>query len=93
MVEESENNDNALNQRNSVEQNSGKTNKSNMPVVIGSFLLLFIISAVVVWYIYSGKTDYEKGTNYLKEKKFTEALYEFQKVSPDNTQCLPTNST
>ena len=59
-----------------------KKNKSSIPVIITSFLLLFIVSGAVLWYVFAWKSDYEKGTNYLKEKKFTEALFEFQKVSP-----------
>ena len=59
-----------------------KKNKSYVPLAIISFFLLFIVTAAVLWYVFAWKSDYEKGTNYLREKQFTEALFEFQKVSP-----------
>lgn len=67
-----------------ISNNNTTAGKNNIYVVVVSFLLLFVVSGVVIWYIYSWKSDYEKGTNYLKNKKYTEALYEFQKVSPDD---------
>lgn len=59
-----------------------KKNKSSIPLIIISFLLLFIVTGAVLWYTFLWKSDYEKGTNFLREKKYTEALYEFQRVSP-----------
>lgn len=69
-----------------------KTGNNNTWIVISSFLLLFIICTVIVIYLFMGKSDYEKGNNYLKEKKLTEALYEFQKVSPDDKEFLNAQS-
>lgn len=63
---------------------SRKANKNNLKVVIGVFLLLVIITVIIVGYLYLRESDYEKGVNFYKDKKFTEALYEFQKVDPDN---------
>lgn len=59
-----------------------KKNKSSIPLIIISFLLLFSVTGAVLWYVFLWKSDYEKGTNFLREKKYTEALYEFQRVSP-----------
>lgn len=58
--------------------------KKNILVISGIFLLLFLITVVFSGCSLFGKSDYEKGTSFLKDKKFTEALYEFQKVDPDN---------
>ncbi len=58
--------------------------KSSFNKVIITFLLLLITTVLVIWYLSSGNSNYENGMNYTKEKKYTEALYEFQKVAPDN---------
>jgi hypothetical protein len=58
--------------------------KSSFSKVIITFLLLLITTVLVIWYLSSGNSNYENGMNYTKEKKYTEALYEFQKVAPDN---------
>ena len=71
---------------------SRKANKNNFYVMIISFLLLFMAAGVVFWFIYTGKTDYEKGSIYLKDKKYTEAIYEFQKVSPESKDFLNAQS-
>ncbi|MEO8513670.1 MAG: hypothetical protein ABI543_08935, partial [Ignavibacteria bacterium] len=67
-----------------ISNNYKTTGRNNRYIMAVSFLLLLFVSVIAIWYFYSGKSDYEKGTSYLKEKKITEALYEFQKVSPDN---------
>ncbi len=67
-----------------ISNNNTTEGKNNKYIAVVSLLLLLFVSGIVYWYIYSGSSDYEKGTNYLKDKKFTEALYEFQKISPDN---------
>lgn len=59
-----------------------KKNRSSIPLIITTFLLLFLVTGAVLWYVFAWKSDYEKGANYLREKQFTEALFEFQKVSP-----------
>jgi len=69
-----------------------KANKNSIIVVIGSFLLLAIITVVFIWYIYLRESSYEKGVNYLKDKKLTEALYELQKVDPDNKNFINAQS-
>ncbi len=71
---------------------SRKANKNNTYIMVISFLLLFMAAGIVFWFIYTAKSDYEKGNNYLKDKKFTEALYEFQKVSPDRKDFLNAQS-
>jgi len=81
---DNENNKNVLDRKNTEDLKGRKANKKNIMVVIGVFLLLAIIAAVFIGYLYMGKSDYEKGANYLKDKNFTAALYEFQKVDPDN---------
>ena len=63
---------------------SRKANKNNFYVMVISFLLLFMAAGVVFWFIYTNKSDFEKGSIYLKDKKYTEAIYEFQKVNPDD---------
>ncbi len=63
---------------------SRKANKNNVYVMVISFLLLFMIAGIVFWFMYNGKTNYEKGSIYLKDKKYTEAIYEFQKVTPES---------
>ena len=71
---------------------SRKASKNNFYIMIISFLLLFMAAGVVFWFIYTGKTDYEKGSIYLKDKKYTEAIYEFQKVSPESKDFLNAQS-
>ncbi|NOS85857.1 MAG: hypothetical protein HOP31_12005 [Ignavibacteria bacterium] len=61
-----------------------KKNKSFVPLAIVSFFLLFLVTGAVLWYVYARESDYEKGMNYLKDKQYTEALIEFQKVNPSN---------
>jgi hypothetical protein len=63
---------------------SSKADRTGVLVVIAVVLALFVIAGVFAGCSYFGKSDYDKGTGFLKEKKFTEALYEFQKVDPDN---------
>ena len=72
------------NRKNTEDMQSRKANKKSIIVVIGIFLLLAIITVVILWYLYLRESHYEKGANFCKDKKFTEALYEFQKVDPDN---------
>lgn len=61
-----------------------KSNKNNLLAVVGVFLLLITLTVIVIGYLYLEKTDYERGTAYYKDKKFTEALFQFQKVDPDD---------
>ena len=84
MQEKTENNSEILNRKKTEDIQSRKANKNSLMTVIGIFLLLAVITVVIAGYLYIGKSDYEKGTNFLKDKKYTEALYEFQEVSPDN---------
>jgi len=84
MEEENGNNREIANQKNTDDMQSRKSNKNSLIVIVGIFVLLAIISAVIFWYFYLRESDYEKGTNFYKDKKFTEALYEFQKINPDN---------
>jgi hypothetical protein len=67
-----------------INNNYKTTGRNNRYIMVVSFLIVLFVSVTAIWYFYSGKSNYEKGTNYLKDKKITEALYEFQKVSPDN---------
>lgn len=84
MTEEAGKNREISNSNNAEDLKGRKANKNNIIVVIGAFLLLAIIAVAFVWFIYLKESDYEKGVNFLKDKKFTEAIYEFQKVDPDN---------
>jgi tetratricopeptide (TPR) repeat protein len=61
-----------------------KNNKSSVPMVIITFLLLFIVTGAVLWFVFAGDSDYEKGMSYLKDRQYTEALIEFQKVNPSD---------
>ncbi len=63
---------------------SRKANKNNLKAIISVFLLLVIITVIIAGYFYLRESDYEKGVNFYKDRKYTEALYEFQKVDPDN---------
>ena len=84
MEKEEGSNKEISNRKNTEDLQSRKANKKNIMIVIGVLLLLAIITGVIIRYIYLGESDYEKGANFCKDKKFTEALYEFQKVDPDN---------
>jgi hypothetical protein len=84
MEEETGNNREISNRKNTEDMQTRKANKNNIIVVIGIFVLLAIVGVVILWYLYLRESDYEKGANFYKDKKFTEALYEFQKVDPDN---------
>lgn len=84
MNEGTGNNREISNNKDAEDMQSRKANKNNLKAVIGIFALLVIFSAVIFWYFYLRESDYEKGTNFYKDKKFTEALYEFQKIDPDN---------
>jgi hypothetical protein len=84
MEEENGNNRKNLNSKNTDDLQSRKANKNNLIVIVGIFAVFAIISAVILWYLYLRESDYEKGVSYYKDKKFTEALYEFQKVNPDD---------
>ncbi len=53
--------------------------------IIRALLLLSVITLLFTGCSYFGMSNYEKGTIFLKDKKFSEALHEFQKVDPDNT--------
>src|SRR5260221_5627822 len=53
--------------------------------IISALLLLSVITLLFTGCSYFGMSNYEKGTIFLKDKKFSEALHEFQKVDPDNT--------
>ena len=72
------------NRKNTEDMQSRKANKKSIIVVIGIFLLLAIITVVIPWYLYLRESHYEKGANFCKDKKFTEALYEFQNIGPGN---------
>lgn len=84
MTEESGSKQDILN-RNSAEDLQGrKSNKNSLIAVVGVFLLLITLTVIVIGYLYLEKSDYEKGTAFYKDKKFTEALFQFQKVGPDD---------
>lgn len=72
------------NKNNAEDLRSRKANKNSLAVVLGVFLVIAIITGAIIWYMSFKESDYEKGTNFLKDKKFTEALYEFQRVGPDD---------
>lgn len=61
-----------------------KANRNNIIAVTAIFLVLIIVSGIFFVYMYTGKTDYDKGFGFYKEKKYTEALFEFQKIDPDD---------
>lgn len=84
MEEETGSNREISNKKDTENLQSRKASKNNLKVVIGIFLLLVIIIVIIVGYLYLRESDYEKGVNFYKDKKFTEALYEFQKVGPDD---------
>jgi hypothetical protein len=84
MENETGNNKEISKQKNTDDLQSRKANKKNIIVVAGIFVLLAIVSVVILWCLFLRESDYEKGINFYKDKKFTEALYEFQKVDPDN---------
>lgn len=84
MEEENGNSREISNSKNTDDMRSRKANKNNIIVVAGIIVVLAIISAAILWYLYLSESDYEKGASYYKDKKFTEALYEFQKVNPDD---------
>ena len=43
-----------------------------------------LIVAAIVFFYYYPQTDYEKGMNYLQEKKYEQAKAEFESVDPDD---------
>lgn len=61
-----------------------KKNNSSIPLVIISFLLFFAVTGAVLWYVFARESDYENGMSYLKDKQYTEALIEFQKINPSD---------
>jgi hypothetical protein len=75
--------DSGSNPENTEIQKKRDVYKKNIFVLIGVFILVVIIT-LLIGCKYIGESDYDKGAKYCKEKKFTEALYEFQKVDPDN---------
>lgn len=43
-----------------------------------------LILAVILYFAFSGESDYERGVKYLNEKQYSQALIEFQKVDTDD---------
>jgi hypothetical protein len=84
MIKEGSNYGEISNWRNTMDPQSRNAKIKIILTAIGFVLLVSIILTAVSGCSYFGKSDYEKGANYLKDKKFTEALYEFQKVDPEN---------
>jgi tetratricopeptide (TPR) repeat protein len=84
MDEETGSNREISNKKDAEDMQSKKANKNNLKIVISFFLLLLIVTVIIVGYLYQRESDYEKGVNLYKSRKYTEALYEFQKVDPDN---------
>jgi hypothetical protein len=60
-------------------QEKQKLPKKNNNTIIYIFSLLLIIGLIVI-VLLSKESPYEKGTEYLRQKQFSEALSEFQKV-------------
>ena len=84
MIKETSNYREISNWKSTADPQNRKAIISILLTVIGIILLISIIIMAVPGCSYFGKSDYEKGASYLKDKKFTEALYEFQKVDPEN---------
>ena len=65
-----------------VRENYTLNKKNNsLKYIIGSISILLVI--LILIFTLSGETNYEKGMKYLHEKQYTEALFEFQKINPD----------
>lgn len=84
MEEEAGKSTEISNRQKAVDLQSRKANKKNIIFVIIILILLVVISVILFRYIFMGGSDYEKGADFIKDKKFTEALYYFQKVDPDD---------
>jgi len=54
-------------------------NKMILPLVVTGIVLFLII----MYFVLSGQSHYERGLQYLKEDQYTEALVEFQEVDTD----------
>lgn len=92
MEDKNGNNGTILN-RNSKEDLQGrKANRNSIITAVSIFIILAVVTAIVAGYLYFGKSDYEKGSAFYKEKKFTEALYEFQKVDPGSKDFIKSQS-
>lgn len=84
MEQNNENSGRILNRESSEDKRGRKSNKNNIIGLLIGFFLITVTAVIVVGFLYFGESDYEKGLKFYKDKKFTEAMYEFQKVEPDD---------
>lgn len=84
MEQNNENSGKIINRESSEDRRGRKSNRNSIIGLLIGFFLIAVTAIIVIGFLYFGESDYEKGLNYYKDKKFTEALYEFQKVGPDD---------
>lgn len=58
-----------------------KANNKLLFTILGSLVLLTL---VVLFFVISSTSHYEKGVQYLQQKQYNQSLVEFQKVEPDD---------
>jgi len=58
--------------------------KSKNGLVIGLATGLILTTVIIMFYLLSGPSDYEKGLQFIHQKQYSEALVEFQKVEPED---------
>jgi tetratricopeptide (TPR) repeat protein len=92
MAEEVGNKQEILNKRSEEDLQGRKSNKNNLLAVVGVFLLLITLTVIVIGYLYLEKSDYQKGIASYKDKNFTEALFQFQKIDPDDADFINAQS-
>ncbi|MEP7145734.1 MAG: hypothetical protein ABI792_01860, partial [bacterium] len=71
---------NAGNDPSEIDNNTIPDRNKSLPLILGGLGALLI--AVILYFALSGESNYEKGVKYLKQKQYTEALVDFQKVDP-----------
>jgi hypothetical protein len=84
MEQNNENSGRILNRETSEDRRGRKSNRNNIIGLLIGFFLITVTAVIVVGFLYFGESDYEKGLKFYKDKKFTEAMYEFQKVEQDD---------
>jgi hypothetical protein len=84
MEQNNENSGKVLDRESSEDRRGRKSNRNNVIGLLIGFFLITVTAVIVIGFLYFGESDYEKGLKYYKDKKFTEAMYEFQKVGPDD---------
>ncbi|MCY7360718.1 MAG: hypothetical protein LH629_01410, partial [Ignavibacteria bacterium] len=58
--------------------------KSKNGLIIGLVTGLILTTVIIMFYLLSGPSDYEKGPQFIHQKQYSEALVEFQKVETED---------